>query len=196
MDEESGIRARFWHVGADETVLDVGCFVGSYTLPALHAGAYVHAFDAHGTPLLLLRERARREGVNERLTTVRACVSDGDPYPSQLVEQIDPTMTPQGPWLTVDEYVSEHHLRVDWIKVDVEGGELAVLAGAHDTLRDHRPRLIVEEHSLVYGALPAGHKDAVLDRLRGHGYLTYHEVLVGYERTPAHIYAFYDRLVV
>jgi FkbM family methyltransferase len=188
-DEESGIRARFWHVGVGETVLDVGCFVGSYTLPALHEGATVHAFDAQGTPLLILRESARRLGVDERLTTVRACVSDGRPYPPELIEQIDPTMTPHGPWITVDEYVRTHRLHVDWMKVDVEGGELAVLDGAYDTLRNHRPRLIVEEHSLVYDALPSDNKASVLACLHDHGYGTHDEVLIGYERQPIHIYA-------
>lgn len=187
MDEEDGVRARYWHPTADEVVLDIGCHWGSYSLPALRAGAYVHAFDAHSDPLRILWATARAEGIAERLTTLQACV--GLPYSPELAAQIEPSMAPSGPWMSVDEYVDKQDLWVDWIKVDVEGGELVLLRGADETLSRCHPRLLVEEHSLVYPALPQGHKFAVLDLLRGYGYRTEYEVLRGYQREPAHVYA-------
>jgi FkbM family methyltransferase len=45
---------------------------------------------------------------------------------------------------TVDRAVREHGLRPAAVKVDVEGGELAVLAGMDETLAAARPLLLVE----------------------------------------------------
>ncbi|MFB0522639.1 MAG: FkbM family methyltransferase [Candidatus Bathyarchaeia archaeon] len=33
---------------------------------------------------------------------------------------------------------------VDWIKIDVEGAEFEVLSGLEDTIRNHKPRIIIE----------------------------------------------------
>jgi hypothetical protein len=62
----------------------------------------------------------------------------------------------QAPTVTVDDFVREADLdRVDLIKMDVEGAEPWVLAGAADTLAGVRPRL----------AMAAYHRDDDLARL-------------------------------
>jgi FkbM family methyltransferase len=56
---------------------------------------------------------------------------------SELVEQINIT--------TLDNYFSEHPVsRLDLIKIDIEGAELAALHGAINTIKMFRPYLIVE----------------------------------------------------
>lgn len=46
---------------------------------------------------------------------------------------------------TLDQLIPEHGLNdVDLIKIDVEGHELSVLRGAEETLRRHRPTLLLE----------------------------------------------------
>jgi FkbM family methyltransferase len=45
----------------------------------------------------------------------------------------------------LDELVREHKLtRVDVLKMDIEGGEEAALLGARETLREHRPVVLME----------------------------------------------------
>lgn len=177
-DEEAALRKRFWHPRAGDTVLDIGSFEGSYTYPALEAGASVHAFDPH-----------HRLPDHPGLTM---CVgSVGEPYPPALLKQIEracPGMTPDGPWISVDEYVAQHDLRVDWMKVDVEGGELAVLRAAAVTLERDKPTLIVEDHSQVYD-LPDSHHSDLVGLLRGHGYDVTGVELTGYALRPVHIIA-------
>jgi len=47
--------------------------------------------------------------------------------------------------MTLDRVVADQQLaRVDFIKIDVEGGELDVLAGARDTLARFRPAVVME----------------------------------------------------
>lgn len=49
---------------------------------------------------------------------------------------------------TLDRMVNQQRLnRVSLVKVDVEGAESRVLAGAKETLKQHRPNLIVELHT-------------------------------------------------
>lgn len=51
---------------------------------------------------------------------------------------------------TLDELVSSLGLRrVDWIKIDVEGAEVEVLKGAHQTLDAWSPQLFIEIHGTL-----------------------------------------------
>ena len=182
VDEEQALRERFWHPQTGQVVLDVGCFHGSWSLPALRAGATVHAFDANPDALELLRTAADAENLTDRLVCVQAAV--GREYPADLADQIPEMMRPRGPWVTVDEYARD--LRVDWLKVDVEGGELAVLETAREVLERDRPRLMVELHHLVYRVTD---RWGVVDLLHDVGYRVTSEVLEGYERRPVFVTA-------
>jgi len=61
----------------------------------------------------------------------------------------------------LDAFVDARGPRVDFVKIDVEGFELAVLEGARGLLTSQRPALMVE--------VQADHA-AVFELLRGHGY--------------------------
>ena len=53
---------------------------------------------------------------------------------------------------TIDDLVNDLHLdRLNWIKMDIEGGEIEALKGAEHTLRQCRPSLFVEVHDTVDG---------------------------------------------
>lgn len=69
---------------------------------------------------------------------------------------------PDGSHVTVDQLASEFFVP-DFIKMDIEGGEVAALRGASRTLTARRPNLLIEVHSVDL-------EEQCLDMLRSHGY--------------------------
>ena len=147
-DDEAEIRDEYWNPQEGDRVIDIGARYGSYTLPALAAGAAVTAVDPHTSILGLLKSAAELNGFADRLTTVCAAVLDDQPYPEQLIAEIDERW-PAGhvEFTTLDEIAKG---RVDWVKIDVEGVELQVLNGGLETLKRFHPTLVIEDHTRVY----------------------------------------------
>lgn len=152
---EADVRAKWWRPQAGEVVFDVGAGSGSYTLPALAAGATVLAFepgreeffDLHTQVMLNgYRDRAfpynclvgSKGGVNHSYCPANhSCGMIGWPRgkrESRLVQQID------------DMRASCRLPRFDWLKIDVEGAELDVLAGAKESLKEFHPLVLLENH--------------------------------------------------
>ncbi len=73
----------------------------------------------------------------------------------------------------LDDVVAERDLqRVDVLKLDVEGAELAALAGAEDTLRRFRPLVLVEADDLHQRRYDATAQD-VVDAVVAHDYVAF-----------------------
>ena len=136
--------------------LDIGAHVGSVALLASHlvgAAGRVLAVEPHEGNFRCL-EASVRENRAENVTPV-ACAAGHRPGTVALARAA------QGSQLTslegrqdvvvsvrsVDELVDEHGLeRVDFIKIDTEGMEREVLAGAAETVRWFRPTVAVAAH--------------------------------------------------
>jgi FkbM family methyltransferase len=180
IDEETPIRERYWQPKAGDVCIDIGAFHGSYTLPALAAGATVYAIDGRIEPLKVLIHRAAEFGISDRLLSAFAAISNGEPYSAEHVEAIatgpkpSRQMIPNADWVTLDSLVEAMDVdRLDWIKVDVEGGEVGVLEGAEETLRRFSPRLLIEDHSRVYPwVAEQGTTERLLSLLAEYGYQT------------------------
>lgn len=84
------------------------------------------------------------------------------PDPSQPVEEIKVTVT------GLDRLIPDD-IRLDFLKIDVEGAELQVLRGGTRVIRRSRPMVVFEagyERSEVYGSHPEDLYDFVTDELR------------------------------
>ena len=68
---------------------------------------------------------------------------------------------------TLDKFFATQDRAPNFLKIDVEGHELAVLEGARHTLDSHRPALLVECESRHH---PDGDLRPVFDLLHSHGY--------------------------
>lgn len=58
--------------------------------------------------------------------------------------QFTPSVKQSVKVITLDGYVQEHGLKIDFIKIDTEGYELNVLQGALETIKASRPTLLLE----------------------------------------------------
>lgn len=166
-EDEAEIREAYWNPEAGERVIDIGARYGSYTLPALAAGAHVIAVDYNAQMLEILRGAASLNGF-DALETINVMLFDGTEYPGELSAQIAEPCPPQGiGWATLDDIAGE----VDWIKIDVEGAELAVLMGGLQILVAHHPKLLIEDHTQVYGWVGENHiAEQMHELLRDLGY--------------------------
>jgi len=139
------------------TVLDVGAHIGYYSLlcaKALGRNGSVYAFEPCPSTFIRLR---RNLDLNPDLNVHAQAMALADRTEHLCMSEADSSNTGTSfvmgkdarnlsiPVTTLDEFVRERRLaRVDFIKVDVEGYEMKLLAGADDTLARFRPRLMVE----------------------------------------------------
>jgi len=68
--------------------------------------------------------------------------------------------------VSVDEFISDSHPVPHLLKIDVEGAELDVLHGAINTIRTHRPHILLATHDCHI----AGIKDKCLEFLKAERY--------------------------
>ncbi|HYR08050.1 MAG TPA: FkbM family methyltransferase [Longimicrobium sp.] len=135
-------------------VLDVGANVGYYTLLASvlvgDAGA-VHAFEPEPRNAEFLRRHLRING-RRNVTVQQAAVSDYEGTArfeagtGSGTGHLGDAGTLEVRTLRVDDYCAEHGLAPTAIKIDVEGAEMSVLAGAFDTLARHHPTIFLSTH--------------------------------------------------
>jgi FkbM family methyltransferase len=158
--------------------VDCGAHIGEYTLifaKLVGDDGQVHAFEPHPETFQYLKRNVERNGL-QRVTFNHSAVGDEngaalfllfpDPIAAHVVssdEQEYPTV--KVPITSLDEYVSRHRLaRVDAIKIDVEGSELAVIRGAAKLLQERPPGLVFIECDDHQNEKP------ITDQLRAYGY--------------------------
>jgi len=145
-------------------VLDVGANTGFYALVSAAMGACVHAFEPFPTARRWLEENIALNGFGDRIVVVAAAISSQEgsaklyvPVPRfkaiETSASLESGFRPEHaqeievPVHTLDGFVrglGGGAARVGLMKVDVEGHEPAVFAGALSTLREHRPWVTVE----------------------------------------------------
>ena len=175
-NDEQEIRDRYWHVQPGQVVMDIGCHIGSYSIPALTAGATVYAVDPSEPRLTQLRQSW--DGDPARLITVTRALAEEGGYTAEFRASLDVAgyrefhAPASAPFSTLDGLAAGYGLaRLDWVKIDVEGAELGVLTSGLETLARFRPALLIEAHDKVYKFVAAmGSERRCHDLLTGLGY--------------------------
>jgi FkbM family methyltransferase len=166
--DELGTREAWWNIRPGDVVLDVGADFGSYTLSALAMGASLvyawsppfklplepiecatmaRSYDANQFEGQLL---ALSSGLYDRAGWLAAF--DG-PRSAQFHETRDAALAAiegaEGHCAVfpVDTLDSCDVPNVDWLKIDTEGCELAILRGGIETIKRFRPVIILENHT-------------------------------------------------
>jgi protein O-GlcNAc transferase len=129
-------------------VLDIGANHGIYALEMarLIGHGHVWAFEPTSEPLHRLRCSVRANGVQDRVTVVGAALSECDGEASFAVQDNSELNSRSGfgerretvRTLALDGYLARHApaVTIDFVKLDAEGDELRVLAGAQVVLAD------------------------------------------------------------
>jgi FkbM family methyltransferase len=140
--------------------LDVGANIGdySYAIAKLIGTGHIYAFEPLPTSADFLRRAVR--ALHLPVTVLNIALSDSDGHADLLVPQGDGTLrqgfaslerttvqagqTFRVPKQRLDAISEQFPGPISFIKIDVEGHEPAVLRGAAETIKRHRPNLLIE----------------------------------------------------
>lgn len=138
-------------------VLDIGAYTGIYSLIALstNSEAKVVSFEPNPFQASVLRENIEANNFANRTTILEFALSDIDGYGKLSVkesrESNGSSMASLSAGSRTLAEVEIHkldslftNLKFDLLKIDVEGGELAVLKGGQALLTQNRPIIIAE----------------------------------------------------
>jgi FkbM family methyltransferase len=160
-EDESHIREVHWHILPGDTILDVGAAYGSYVITALSQGAsYVWAWSPQGevgekSEAEMLRKTLALNGWSDKCCIIKSGVYDRVGWLHTMTQEFfvfDPRNGSDQdsyviPVSTLDSWMSSVNLlRVDWMKLDVEGAEVEVLKGAKNLISKFHPKVQVENH--------------------------------------------------
>ncbi len=152
---EAESREAWLDVGEGDVFFDIGSALGSWSLPAAACGAKVYAFDP-GTDAQMLSRHRDMNGFGDRIGICTCLVGDtnGVPVPrTEIPWSSVPQEKEQGPseTISIDQFVfSDGPIgKVSFIKIDVDGNEMAVLRGAEQTIRTYKPKVVVEIHDFL-----------------------------------------------
>ena len=166
------------------TVVDVGANFGYYTLvmaDLVGPTGKVLAFEPNPFVAAALRKTMSVNGFGQTADIVEAAVSDGtrrslafivppgEPKNGYLTD-IDPASRPDAfavPVQSLDDHLASHS-RIDFLKIDAEGAEEAIIRGMRGLVARDRPEILLEFNA-GRGSDPAG----LLDTLQ----MTYGPVL-------------------
>jgi FkbM family methyltransferase len=171
---------------ATGTFVDVGANTGFYALLAarLNPRLAVHCFEPFPPVFQLLEANLRLNGSPRNVTALQQALGSSSgtarlyvPLQDHGVVESSCSLNPRFkdahsevvdvPVTTLDEYVRGRKLApVSLLKVDVEGFEESVLAGATGIVRTFRPTIVVE-------VLPRGNASAIEEFRREQGYVAY-----------------------
>lgn len=141
--------------GPGDVILDIGAYKGDSAIAFADAAGpqgKVYAFEPTRASHMGLVENIRRNGLEKRIVARNTGFSDapgemrattldtGQPWSFVSEEEGNETVA----ITTVDRFVVEEKIaKLDYVKMDVEGFESRVIAGARETLARFKPKLAI-----------------------------------------------------
>lgn len=155
-----GQYLRFGPPGPGDVVLDVGAHLGCFVLSVARLvgpTGHVYACEPMADNLANLRRTIAANNLTN-VTVIEKAVGAAEGTTDIAVNPVSAAHSAvlrEGAesvsveTTAIDQIVRDYRLtRVDFIKIDVEGMEADVLRGAAQTLRQHRPRLVMAGYHL------------------------------------------------
>ncbi len=150
-------RYRYWvfnNIPHRRTMIDVGANIGIFARPSAQVFERVICFEPVQTNFAALEQNLagldnvelHQVGLSDRAQRVwfeLETLKCGRSLQVPEAGNNDNFEYYQCDLVTLDSYGFD---RVDWIKIDVEGAEMAVMEGGRDTIRVNRPWLLLERN--------------------------------------------------
>ena len=136
------------------TILDIGASIGYYTLLSSYLvgnKGKVFAFEPDPTNLFYLEKHITLNRLTN-VTLIKSAVSDNNGFlyfekgSGSGTGHISSTGNVKVNTITLDEFIRNHQIIPDFIKIDVEGAEFQVLSGAKTILNEYHPTLFLSTH--------------------------------------------------
>ncbi len=152
--EEAQSRLFESVVGPGDAVLDLGAHFGYYTLLAsllVGGSGRVYSFEPDPRNAWYLRRhaflnRCRNVSVEESAVFDRAGTIGFQPGPGSGTGHVSASGDLEVRAVRLDDFVELRRIRPAVLKIDVEGAEGAVLAGAREVLLRYRPLIFLSTH--------------------------------------------------
>ena len=147
--------------------VDIGANLGLFAIPVGKITKVI-AFEPDAVNYDLLIKNTTLNGVQENVTVLKNIVSDIDGKMklysskfSQIATIVDPSRVDWEPEIvsevdsvTIDKFMEDDKIeKIDWLKIDVEGGEYQILKGAKNSLTNKKIENILVE---IHASLPEG----------------------------------------
>jgi FkbM family methyltransferase len=157
-------------VTSGSTAIDVGANIGFFTVrfarwvgPAGH----VIAIEPEARNFTSLSRRVARAGLSDMVTCVQAAAADrhgelrlalntGHPGDHHLADDGEPV-----PGIMLDDLAASDSQPVTLVKIDVQGAEAMVLAGARKLIEAHRPAVLIEVDEAALTRLGSSRRELV-----------------------------------
>lgn len=158
--------------------VDVGANVGFFTRRLAHwvgETGHVFAIEPEDVNFAELTRRLASEGLSKRVTAIKAVADRASGEVRLTVNRDHPGDHKIGDngvpvrAVSLDSLLASERHKIAFIKIDVQGAEMRVLAGAQDILRRDRPALFVEVDPAALGNFGSG-TDELFHLLSQFGY--------------------------
>lgn len=169
--EEKETKFIEWFIKPNMTCVDVGAFIGYYTIMMAKKARRVLAFEPDPENFLILQRNIALNGLTDKVSAY--CFAVGHPGGGSIeanrvtlykcatnkgMHRIYPSKWCDGGSERVSLYALEGIAKhADFFKIDVEGSEFGVLQGMRQILEENRPTVLMEFHVpsiREYGANP------------------------------------------
>lgn len=139
----------------DKDIIDAGAFIGDSALPLSKlTSKNVYAFEPFDESFATMEENIKLNNI-DNIIPVKASLTDKNEditlylsgnnvegiTSNSSIRKYDTELVVKG--MTIDKFVEENNLDVGFIKIDVEGGEQALLRGAINTIKTQKPIIYV-----------------------------------------------------
>ncbi len=130
-----------------DTVIDAGAYIGDtalYFASKIGAEGKVYAFEVVQKSIDAANDNLKKNNVSH-VEMINLALSDKEETlcfednetPSSTKQRKNGELEVQA--VTLDLFVKERNIKVDFIKIDIEGGEMALLKGAKNTIMRDKP---------------------------------------------------------